>query len=399
MEKLYSTNSKDWSMDIQPDIDVLYNLDGEPYFLSDADLEVAEREDCRRFSSSNSNVSRIICNASSSNPSVTQWEKAKAIEGLRSCLSKNNPIHELLKMEREIIGNSEVDAAYEIIGRILIKVKDHLLGNPSLSPKDRMLEVFRIMKENGIKFRPVHHSILARALQEGGLDCDGASITAYGISNEFNWPVTAKMSTEHVFLCWLNGDTVLFNIDAGRIRTDAEYIDQFSISDQAIQSGAYFTPLTRQQVRGILYLSIGNALIGLGNYEAAKARLSEALILNPKDIMSYVSRGVAEVRMGQYDEGIEDLKKALKIDPTDGQAMTNLGAAYSEKKEYDNAIMWLNRALEKNARNMGARYNRGIALENAGQHAAAFIDLLIVFISNPKDSNVLKDILRLLCNP
>jgi tetratricopeptide (TPR) repeat protein len=81
-----------------------------------------------------------------------------------------------------------------------------------------------------------------------------------------------------------------------------------------------------------------NALMALGQRDAALADLSEALTLNPRDEIALASRATLYLDMNQPDLARADLEKLKLINPTNGTAFYNVGITEQTLGDFDKAV-------------------------------------------------------------
>jgi hypothetical protein len=82
-----------------------------------------------------------------------------------------------------------------------------------------------------------------------------------------------------------------------------------------------------------------------GNAEAARARLLEAVQIDPTYAEGYIGVGVTYYMRERYDEALEQYKKALEANPAIGDAYYNIGCVYALKGDVEQALRYLRIAL------------------------------------------------------
>ena len=80
--------------------------------------------------------------------------------------------------------------------------------------------------------------------------------------------------------------------------------------------------------RASAYVERGIAYRAKGEYDLAIADYSEALRIDPNDVLSYANRGNAYRAKGQNDLAMADYNQALRIDPNYAIAYHNRGRAF-----------------------------------------------------------------------
>jgi tetratricopeptide (TPR) repeat protein len=82
----------------------------------------------------------------------------------------------------------------------------------------------------------------------------------------------------------------------------------------------------------------GFAMDDQDRFDAAIARITEEIRLNPKDASAYKRRGILWFLKKEYDRAISDDDEAIRLDPGVAQCFTNRGRARYAKKEYAKAL-------------------------------------------------------------
>ena len=113
--------------------------------------------------------------------------------------------------------------------------------------------------------------------------------------------------------------------------------------DRAIASGKFDGDLLSElhNNRGVEYKS-------KHELDRAIADFSDAIKLNPKNLLAYSNRGNSLVDKGDYDAAIADFNAAIAADPGFLKGYSGRGDAYNNKKEYDRAIEDYRKALSLN---------------------------------------------------
>jgi tetratricopeptide (TPR) repeat protein len=68
-------------------------------------------------------------------------------------------------------------------------------------------------------------------------------------------------------------------------------------------------------------LATGSWYLKRGQLDRAVIDFSDAIKLNPRDVVSFNCRGKAYAEKGQYDYAIADFDKAIKLDPNNAWAI------------------------------------------------------------------------------
>lgn len=90
----------------------------------------------------------------------------------------------------------------------------------------------------------------------------------------------------------------------------------------------------------------GFEAIGAGEFAAAVAEYTRALLLDPDAANTYNDRGVAYYQLGEAQRGVADLQRAIDLDPLYVKPLENLGDIARREQDFDAALLFYNRALE-----------------------------------------------------
>ncbi|MXX51499.1 MAG: tetratricopeptide repeat protein [Chloroflexi bacterium] len=92
----------------------------------------------------------------------------------------------------------------------------------------------------------------------------------------------------------------------------------------------------------------GEALMLLGQYEAAEQSIHNALREQPYLAQAYLARGKLRQRQNQRDKAIADLSASLQIEPNYAEACYARAQCYEDLRRFSEAEADLTRALELN---------------------------------------------------
>jgi tetratricopeptide (TPR) repeat protein len=95
--------------------------------------------------------------------------------------------------------------------------------------------------------------------------------------------------------------------------------------------------------RGWAYL--GDAQLGVGDFESAAVSLEQALQLNDRYAPAYLARGYMRMQSGEYAEAISDFNKAAQYGPESYRLSFGFGKTYYLMNNYPSAIRPLNTAI------------------------------------------------------
>ena len=292
-----------------------------------------------------------------------------------SVFKPDNPIHDLLSIESELVSPLDVSKAYEKVEEIFRIVKMRLAGE-ELKPEDQLRIVYDSMKEVGIEFKNQDDITFIGTLNKNALDCDTSSFVVLAVSHELNWPVHLVGVPKHAFVRWDDGKSKKFNIDFGETYSDESYLEEFNISPDAIDRGVYMENKGYDDILSLFYNNRGKTKTELGRYEESIRDFDKAIELNPNFAVAYYTRGLAKRNLGRFDAADEDINKAVELDPHFFVDFEN----FFEKMLKDlNKAMALDSnitfGISSDLNNAATYYNRGLEKCKLGRYEEAIKDL------------------------
>jgi tetratricopeptide (TPR) repeat protein len=99
-------------------------------------------------------------------------------------------------------------------------------------------------------------------------------------------------------------------------------------------------------------------------YDKAIADFTQAIRLDPNNVVAYRERGFVYGEKGNNDKAIADLTRAIRMDINYALAYATRGNVYIYTSEYDKAIADLNQAIRLDPKLTVAYNDRGISLSN-----------------------------------
>jgi tetratricopeptide (TPR) repeat protein len=108
----------------------------------------------------------------------------------------------------------------------------------------------------------------------------------------------------------------------------------------------------------------GNELMLQEDFDAAVAKFTEAIQMDPASPLGYYHRGRAYTATGKFDDAITDLNFSLNYDPNYALALNARGVAWAQKGQNAQAIIDFTKAVEMDPELIRAYTNRGIAYMN-----------------------------------
>jgi len=119
---------------------------------------------------------------------------------------------------------------------------------------------------------------------------------------------------------------------------------------------------------GEAYNNLGLALTEAGRPDEAVVVLEHAVRLRPQAAEGHNNLGLAHAELGQYPEAEAGYREALRLNPGYVEAHTNLGNAFKEQARLGPALACYQVALWHSPRAAPTRYNRSLALLQAGDY-------------------------------
>lgn len=123
-----------------------------------------------------------------------------------------------------------------------------------------------------------------------------------------------------------------------------------------------------------------------GHYDLAVKDFSKSLEFEPADATAYSNRGATYRDMGSPEKALRDLKKALEMDPHSAPVHNNVGVVLGDMGFYEEALREYTKALDIDPNHVVALRNRGRRLEKLGRIKEAQDDFGRVLELNPKDT-------------
>ena len=133
------------------------------------------------------------------------------------------------------------------------------------------------------------------------------------------------------------------------------------------------------------HYSLGDSDAAKADYDKAIADYSEAIRLDPKDVLAYIYRAVAYQGKGDYDNAIGDCDEAIRLDPKNAKGYSTRGFVYNAKGDYEKAIADYSEALRLDPKNAKGYDTRGLAYEAKSDYDKAIADYDEAIRLDPKD--------------
>jgi protein O-GlcNAc transferase len=132
-----------------------------------------------------------------------------------------------------------------------------------------------------------------------------------------------------------------------------------------------------------VHLNIGNALVRLGNLEAALTSCDAALALKPDFIQAWSNRGNVLRDLRRHEQALDSYARALTLQPS-AAIHINRGNALFKLGRIDDALASYDEALLLAPQDVDAQFNRGNAQLKLGRWADALASYEAVVALNPK---------------
>jgi tetratricopeptide (TPR) repeat protein len=130
----------------------------------------------------------------------------------------------------------------------------------------------------------------------------------------------------------------------------------------------------------------GNKYWAEKNLDGALTEYSEAIRLDPTDVLALTNRGRIYVDREDYNHAIADFNEAIRLDPNWSPAYYCRGRMYYTEKDYDRALADLDRAIQLNSRYANAFLVRGVVHRAKGDVSQAIDDYDHAIQINPVDA-------------
>lgn len=92
----------------------------------------------------------------------------------------------------------------------------------------------------------------------------------------------------------------------------------------------------------------GGVLFARFESDAALADFSESIRLDPRGVRAFVARGAIHSQRKNYDLALADFSEAIRLDPTDAFSFNNRAFVHRQKREYEQAIADYSQAIRLN---------------------------------------------------
>jgi len=208
-------------------------------------------------------------------------------------------------------------------------------------------------------------------------DCDTFCHIYLGIADALDLPLREVRVPGHIFLRWHFSPKHYFNWDVTSASPcpDDEYIKDYRIAREDIQSGIYMKSLSRNETLALVHRNIAVRLHERGLTDRALHHAGTAVTLDARCPPAYNIRGMIWRQKGELDKALLDFNQAALLSPRSPDIFVNRGALWSNLGKQEKALEDLSRALILEPDSVDALINRGITLSRLGDQNRALDDL------------------------
>lgn len=283
--------------------------------------------------------------------------------------------------EEEKFGASEQE--YDLLDSILFTAEQELKPyleffrekNICASPDEVIENTARVLMtiDNILLNHGLHsterNDLLHQGLRSGAIDCDNIILLYASIAEQLDLPFKIVRLPKHTMVQIPLSDTQDLYLDPinSRAMNEIQLIEEYNITPQSIENGAYLRKLNKDEILAMENNSIGTFL--LENHQIIKAieYLTKAIITDPTDVNAYHQRGVLFEYIGNNKEALINYKQAISLDPNFTESHLGLALIYAFEGNILNASQSFERVKKLNPE-LAKNYTRdiSIAIEMSG---------------------------------
>lgn len=244
--------------------------------------------------------------------------------------------------------------------------KQHALGTCMAISK--VLE-----KDFGFMYTPTR--LLSEGMQNHTLDCNYNSVILYSaLAKQRKLPVSLILSPGHMFIRWNLPDGTYFNYETTSSveMQDKEYIEQFHISDFAINNKIFMAPLNDEQAWATSFSEM-SCFLDEKEPDKQLKLCDKSLECNSNYVNAWVNKGVSYFYK-KDKKALDCFKKAIAIDSTNYKPYFSLGICYSRQKDSKNAISYFTKSIHFNPNDPDIYINRADEYLNLNKVDEAMAD-------------------------
>ncbi|MHC4153533.1 MAG: tetratricopeptide repeat protein [Planctomycetota bacterium] len=219
--------------------------------------------------------------------------------------------------------------------------------------------------------------------------CLSLSILYLALAERLGLPIYGMVVPGHFFVRYDDG-AVRLNIETtsnGGVAADEHYMSRFKVP-ALDENSIYMRSLNKIETLGCFFNNLGNAYSEVGDTDAARRALEQAVDINPLLPESRMNLGNIYLNLGRVDEAITEYRTALDINPGDAKSHLNLGNAYTEKGWLSDAIGEYNLSMKLDPNIPDTYKNLATAYCKNGMFAQALAQLNKAIARDRRDSSL-----------
>ncbi len=222
---------------------------------------------------------------------------------------------ELLKMERDIFGDSSSHLAEERLYEIVEKAGERI--NHLKEPADILGGIRDVLKELGYTYRGGDFKF-TESLEGKGLSCRDYTYVHLEIAKRNDLPLYAVTAPFHIFIRWDGGrERVDWEPTGGFETSDIYYKNSFHISESSAEKGVYLKCLSDEEVMANQQVEWGRIFTESSQPERALGFFDKAMRVDPDNPWAWVSKALAHGYLGDHDKAMECYNKSVELGSSD----------------------------------------------------------------------------------
>jgi tetratricopeptide (TPR) repeat protein len=238
----------------------------------------------------------------------------------------DNPIHKILSIESEVVGNKITAKAYPVINDIIKVAREKI--KVEMSPVEKLVELSRILRED-FKIQYYEQVNLSEGLsaEKKVMNCVGGSHVFIAVAHELGWPVYLASYINHAFVFWRQSENKYFGFETtnGRRLEDLDHWNMLSQEGESIVKGGI------DYVFAGAYYCRAHEHNRSQRHEKAIEDCTKAIELRPDFSEAYTYRGYAHYELGQKEETKKDsAEEQARNDWAMGNKLVKVYRVYSD---------------------------------------------------------------------
>lgn len=228
-------------------------------------------------------------------------------------LSLDNPIHDRLAVEAEVVSQEDIRNAYTFVQRVLEKVR--IRSSLLIEPEEKFELANRVLAEEGIRFEEHQEELIALDIRDRRFDCSSNSMLILAIGHELGWPLTYMTAPGHDYVRWEEPDRYV-NFSAGSIMSDADILDLLQILPALHPKHTVLRPLDREALLSDAYAARALFHRHAGRSNAAWQDNTMALSLDPLNARAQGNRAVHHAKDRKLKAARDDFIQLKLLHPS-----------------------------------------------------------------------------------